>query len=513
MKGRNQDQFVVLQYLADGLSIGLGLMLAYWLRFLDPRAVVAANYVEQFWWCFAVWMLSVQLCGCVLPQPRVISFNRARRLLQASALALLLVAVRNYFVRTADVSRWLYPLSFVTVCSALIAGRGALQLFISRFVLPRGGRTRVLIVGLGPVGLRFAARCKMQPELGFELVGFVSLNEGSVGRRIGGIPVLGTKDDLRRLIRDNGVEDVYVTQTDIPQDTFFGLFLDSERETARVHFVPSLVEMVRSSIHYNEVAGIPVYSMRETPLQGPNAAFKRGFDIVCASLGLLVLSPLFLLITILVKRTSPGPVMYKQTRLGLDGREFKIYKFRTMRVDAEKNGPGWGGQDDPRATRFGKWMRRCNIDELPQLWNVIRGDMSLVGPRPERPYYVDRFRELFPRYMSRHAVKTGMTGWAQVHGLRGETSIQQRLRYDLYYIENWSLWLDIKILMLTFFAKKRRRPRAMRVHFGQASSPNLLESHQPCPRNDFSMERPLGLAVQAAGSAGPSRSVSHAPER
>lgn len=461
VRGRRREQFVILQYMSDALAVAAGLFVAYWLRFLsgfDPTAVVATDYVRHFWWAFGIWMACLYFTGVVNAHPRVISFNRARRLLHASFLAMLLIAVRSYFFREHDIARLLYPLAFLSVSAMLVTSRFLLQCFITRFMINGGAQRRALIVGLGPTALRLAARFKTHRDMGFELVGFVSLDEEKTGNNIGGVPVLGTKDDLRRLIRDNNVEEVFVTQTDIPNDTFFQLFIDSEKEWARISFVPSLVEMMRSQIHYDEVAGVPIYAMRETPLQGSNATLKRVVDVMMAAGGMIVLSPLLLLIAALVKRSSPGPVIYKQTRLGLDGREFKIYKFRTMRIDAEKNGPGWGGQEDPRATRIGKVLRRWNLDELPQLWNVLRGDMSLVGPRPERPWYVDNFREVIPRYMSRHSVKTGMTGWAQVHGLRGDTSIQQRLRYDLYYIENWSLWLDMKILIMTFFGQKRRKP-------------------------------------------------------
>ncbi|CAN5438164.1 undecaprenyl-phosphate glucose phosphotransferase [soil metagenome] len=466
VKGRHRDQFVILQYLTDGLFVGCGLFAAYWLRFLsgiDARAVISTDYENQFWWAFVLWMACLQAASVVQAHPRVISFNRARRILRAGAMAVLLIAVRNYFFREPEVSRALYPMAFVTVSGFLVAGRILLQCFVRRFLITKGVQARVLIVGLGPVGLRLAARSKTQPELGYALVGFVDTNEGRVGQTIGGAPILGSCEDLRRLIRDNEVDEVFVTQSDIPNDTFFKLFLDSEKETARVSFVPSLVEMMHSTIHYDEVAGVPVYSMQETRLQGTNAAVKRSMDILCAFWGILLISPLLAMIYVMVKRSSPGPALYKQTRLGLDGQPFNIYKFRTMGVDAEAAGPTWGGQEDARATKVGNWLRRTNMDELPQLWNVLRGDMSLVGPRPERPWFVDQFRETFPRYMSRHAVKTGMTGWAQVHGLRGDTSIHQRLRYDLYYIENWSLWLDLKILILTLLVPKGRRSPALKA--------------------------------------------------
>ncbi len=500
MKGRKRDQFVVLQYLGDALAVAAGLLVAYWIRLESdwiPHAVIATDYLTQFWWAFAFWMGALYASGAVTWHPRVISFNRARRILYAGLLATMLAAVRNYFFLVEDVSRLLYPIALVTTSSALIVNRFLLQCVISRFLITGGAQTRVILVGLGPVALRLAARFKSYREMGYDLVGFVSLDDRRVGQTIGGIPILGAQDDLRRIVRDNGVEEVFVCQTDIPAETFFQLFIDGDKEWARVNFVPSLVEMMRSQIHYDEVAGVPIYSMKDTPLRGLNAGLKRAFDLALALGGLIALSPLLLLLGILVKRSSPGPALYKQTRLGLDGREFNIYKFRTMPVGAEDEVPSWGKRDDPRATAIGRFLRRYNLDELPQLWNVIRGDMSLVGPRPERPWFVDRFREVLPRYMSRHNVKSGMTGWAQVHGLRGDTSIQQRLRYDLYYIENWSLWLDTKILIVTFFGSKRRgRVRSLRDQ-SKRILPTMIEVSGSNGRSEKTPLPPTGMMPSA----------------
>ncbi|MBX7246246.1 MAG: exopolysaccharide biosynthesis polyprenyl glycosylphosphotransferase [Candidatus Sumerlaeaceae bacterium] len=198
-----------------------------------------------------------------------------------------------------------------------------------------------------------------------------------------------------------------------------------------------------------------LFGLKDSPLQVWNIVFKRLLDVIVSLLVLILLSPILLLIALLVKVTSPGPVLYKQKRVGLDGRRFNIFKFRSMRLDAERDtGPVWASEDDERATAFGRFLRRNNLDELPQFLNVLRGDMSLVGPRPERPEFVKQFREEVPRYMGRHRVKSGMTGWAQINGLRGNTSIDERIKYDLYYIENWSFWLDLKIMLLTFFARE-----------------------------------------------------------
>jgi len=190
-------------------------------------------------------------------------------------------------------------------------------------------------------------------------------------------------------------------------------------------------------------------TVRDVAQRGWRLALKRAMDIVGATVGLILLSPLMLLIALLIKLDSPGPVFYVQERMGLDGRPFLMLKFRSMRADAEIEGPGWTRPDDPRRTRVGALLRRLNLDELPQLINVLLGDMSLVGPRPERPIYVEQFRRVIPRYMERHREKAGITGWAQINGLRGDTSIAERTKYDLWYVENWSLWLDIKILLRT----------------------------------------------------------------
>jgi exopolysaccharide biosynthesis polyprenyl glycosylphosphotransferase len=201
----------------------------------------------------------------------------------------------------------------------------------------------------------------------------------------------------------------------------------------------------------DDLNGMPMLSVRDVALRGWKLSLKRGMDIVGSFIGLVLLSPAMMLTAILIRLESPGPVFFCQERMGLDGHPFPVIKFRSMRSDAEKDGPGWTTQGDPRITRIGAFMRRTNWDEMPQLINVFFGQMSLVGPRPEQVYYVQKFRESIPRYMERHREKAGMTGWAQVNGLRGDTSIRERTKYDLWYVENWSLWLDLKIVLRTIF--------------------------------------------------------------
>ncbi len=217
-----------------------------------------------------------------------------------------------------------------------------------------------------------------------------------------------------------------------------------------MQWVPDLFALHTSKMRLRELAGIPFISVREVSLSGADRIVKRTFDLVLSALALLVLAPVLLVLALAVKLTSRGPVFYRQERVGRDGREFDMLKFRTMRTDAEQaSGPVWAQEDDPRVTPLGRALRRWSLDELPQFWNVLRGDMSLVGPRPERQVFVEQFSEQMPRYFERHRVKSGLTGWAQVNGLRGNTSIEDRTLFDLHYVENWSVWLDLRILLMT----------------------------------------------------------------
>jgi Undecaprenyl-phosphate glucose phosphotransferase len=224
----------------------------------------------------------------------------------------------------------------------------------------------------------------------------------------------------------------------------------TSREFIDVKVVPDILQFIALRARLEDLDGLPVININEVPLQGFNSWVKRGLDIGLSAVAMVLLAIPFAIIAALVKWTSPGPVFYRQERMGLDGKAFTVYKFRSMHEDAEDvTGPVWARDDDPRTTHVGRWLRRLDLDELPQFWNVLRGDMSIVGPRPERPFFVEQFKHRIPQYMLRHKVKAGITGWAQVNGWRGNTSLEKRIEYDLYYIENWSVTLDLKIMWLT----------------------------------------------------------------
>ena len=278
-------------------------------------------------------------------------------------------------------------------------------------------------------------------------MGLVDVNTGPP--MVLGLPVLGKPADLPRIIEEREVDEVIICLPEASHDELMHIISWCERERVGIRTYPDVFQIMAQEVSISDLAGMPLLTMRDVALRGWHLALKRTVDVVISGVGLVLLSPLLMLTALLIKLESPGPVFYVQERMGLDAKPFQMIKFRSMRADAERSGPGWTTADDPRRTRLGTFIRRFSVDELPQLINVLVGDMSLVGPRPERPVYVEQFRQSIPRYMDRHREKAGITGWAQINGLRGDTSIAERTKYDLWYIENWSLALDFRIIMRT----------------------------------------------------------------
>ena len=312
------------------------------------------------------------------------------------------------------------------------------------------GLKRILIAGSGELGRLVADKILEHRELGYQIVGFV--DDKASGDHLGyrGLPLLGTIYDTAEISAREGIDQLYVALPPEQHVQMLRLIESTSREFVDVKVVPDLLQVIALRARLEELDGLPVININDVPLQGLNTLVKRGIDIVISSGALLVLAIPFWIIAALVKLTSKGNVFYRQERMGLDGKPFMIYKFRSMYEDAEaETGPVFASEEDPRRTPIGKLLRHSNIDELPQLWNVLKGDMSIVGPRPERPLFVAQFKNKIPQYMLRHKVKAGITGWAQVNGWRGNTSIEKRIEYDLYYIEHWSVKLDLKIMWLT----------------------------------------------------------------
>jgi Undecaprenyl-phosphate glucose phosphotransferase len=378
--------------------------------------------------------------------------EEALGIIVGTAFTLCALLALSFFYREYEYSRAVVLFFAVFNVVLVTLERFVFRLFL-RHLRKRGVNIRrALIIGAGKLGQKIAEALRRNTWTGIKAEGFVDHRPQRKGREFAGLKVLGTVEDIPDLIERFSVDQVFLTLPSREYDTIKRV-MDLLSETmVDVRVVPDFFSFYTLNREIGEFDGLPVLALRESPLYGWNRLLKRAIDVAFSMSVLAVLTPLFAVIAVLIKITSPGPVFYKQERMGLGGDLFGMYKFRSMRVDAEaQTGAVWAKEDDPRRTAFGTFLRKTSLDELPQFINVLKGDMSVVGPRPERPVFIRDFKKKIPRYMFRHKMKAGITGWAQVNGWRGNTSLRKRIQYDLYYIEHWSIWFDLQIMFLTVF--------------------------------------------------------------
>jgi len=455
---RYSEVFRTLIGLADLSLIAAAWLAAYGIRFYSGIPVEhgipdLGLYAQALVLILPVWLALFYSHGLYEPRRTGSLFREAGMILRVTAIGVVTLVALNFFVGGYFYSRGVVGLFSVIAPSSVIALRVAVRSGL-RVLRRRGYNLRfILVVGGGPLAGEIIDRIHGQPGTGLRVRGVLA--EGArVVDSIRGVPIIGNYSSLKELVRDRAqrVDQVILALGRDEPDALEKVLAELDDEVVNVNLVPDLphVMTLRSSVENLE--GLPVISLRESPLVGWAAIGKRVFDGVVASAALVVLSPLMLLIGASIWLSDGFPIVFSQERMGLDGRVFRMFKFRSMVKRAEEEtGPVWTEPDDPRRTRLGSTLRRFSLDELPQLWNVIRGDMSLVGPRPERPVFIEQFRSEIPGYMLRHKVKAGMTGWAQVHGWRGSTSLHERIEHDLYYIQNWSLGLDVRIMIRTLW--------------------------------------------------------------
>ncbi len=469
-----------IHMVADALMLEAAFLLTYWFRFysgiwLVPLGIPALNVY------LVASLVVVFVFLCIFYATGMYAGRGGRRieddllgLFKGVILGSLLVLAIAFFFRRLTFSRSFFGLFFLSSIFFLTVGRVVARSVLHKILRRGRGYTRVLLVGDSAMRERVLRAARDLPGLAFRPIGWLCVGSNeetaqqpavNVTTDVGAVasaaapdrlalpvdlPCLGELDEIRAVVLEHKIDRVVLTLPFEQLALVSATAAKLANMTTDLQFVPDLFALHTSKMRLTEVAGIPFISVREVALSGADRIVKRTFDIVCTSLGLLVLSPLLFVLAVAVKLSSRGPVLYRQARVGRDGSEFDMLKFRSMRVGAEEQtGPVWTVADDPRVTGVGRLLRRWSLDELPQLWNVLRGDMSLVGPRPERRVFVERFSQQMPRYFERHRVKSGLTGWAQVNGLRGDTSIAERTLYDLHYVENWSLALDVKILLMT----------------------------------------------------------------
>lgn len=472
---RNSMGETGLLILMDVVMLEAAFLLTYWFRFYSGIWLIPLGIPPLDIYLIAGLVVLVVFFGIFYFSGMYT--NRGGRSLEDDLLGLfkgvvlgsLLVLALAFFLRTLTFSRSFFGLFFLSTFIFLTLGRILARFVLRRMVAPSRGALRTLVIGRSPMRDRLLRLTRDFPGLAMTPVGWLEVaGEDDVGATSAGsrlldadgrtslqeampeLPRLGGIAEVRQVVEDQDIDLVVLTVSFANLPVISEVSAVLANLNVDVHFVPDLPALHTSRMRLREIGGIPFISVREAALGEVDRIVKRTFDLASAGLGLLVLSPLLLVLSILVKLSSPGPVLYGQLRMGRDGREFRMLKFRSMRPDAETaSGPVWTVEDDPRVTPIGRFLRRSSLDELPQLWNVVCGEMSMVGPRPERRIFVEQFMRELPRYFERHRVRSGLTGWAQVHGLRGNTSIEERTYYDLHYIENWSLGLDIKILLMT----------------------------------------------------------------
>jgi len=452
---RPQLLFIVALIVLDIASIWLAYYVAYGIvwRSLDNPIAEISPFWQDIW--LLPGLLTVILVTSFFSQRM---YQRRRPVSHVDELfkvvlytlfaTLLTVAILELSIRP-DYHRWLL-LYATLLCMLFLAVARTIHAQVQWRAQARGvGDDRVLIIGAGEIGQMIYRKIIQNAQLGYQVVGFVDHEKNYRMQGAAEPALLGSLLDIPQIIDKYVVDEVIIGLPESNHQEIVNIISLCEREKVGIRVFPDVFQIMASEVGIGDLGGLPLLTIRDVALQGWKLTLKRGMDIFFSALALTFLSPLMVLTAILIKLDSPGSVFYTQERMGLDARPFKILKFRSMRQDAEVQGPGWTVEDDPRRTKLGTMLRRFSVDELPQLVNVLIGDMSLVGPRPERPVYVEQFRQSIPRYMDRHREKAGITGWAQVNGLRGDTSIAERTKYDLWYIENWSPALDLKILLST----------------------------------------------------------------
>jgi len=447
-----------LKMVIDALVILLAFSLSYYARFYSPVVEVFPvtkgyppfiNYLAAAIVLTAIYIVILSASHSYRSRYFSTFAQDIPVVLRACFIGILFAMSGAFLYRGFSYSRLTFFLMFFHTNVLLLAGR---YLFhrIRRILMRKGfGIQKAVMVGSSTHIPRFCAQIQNDLHQNFRISGYL----GEIELDSMDVPYLGLPANLPQLVNEKQIDAILMMFDADSHSQILSVIREMEGKNVELFYIPDILDMITSHRGTFEIAGMPVLRLKAVDFSGWQGFLKRSFDLLVSLTGVIILSPLMLLLAVLIKMHSPGPIFYKQKRIGLDGKEFVMLKFRSMVVDAEKeSGPVWAAEKDPRATAIGRFLRRTSLDELPQLINVISGEMSLVGPRPERKVFVEQFRQLIPQYAERHRVRSGVTGWAQVNGLRGQSPIEDRTRYDVYYIENWSLWFDVKIILLTFLA-------------------------------------------------------------
>ncbi len=470
MLSRKKSNLLVglLLIVGDALFIYCGLYLAYQVRFKlfkvyfgVPEDIV--SYLNAFAVFTIIIMLVYRSFGLYNRQWSLVSSSEVFRIIKATAGGVVVTIVPAFIFKnvcTLQYSTGVAIVSVFTISFFIIVFRKIFGRFEIWFFRKSGLNKRLIVIGTGEKARRLIDNIHGAPQLCYDVVGVIAEENSSATGNVAGVPIIADIAKAEEALVKERVDEAILTLPALDHAQKEKLILQCERELIDFRLIPDVYEVLTSRVEVVNIDGIPLLGLKGIPFDSAGNRFlKRCFDLFGSTLGLILSAPVLAVSAIGIKIGSKGPALFKQKRCGEDGKEFTFYKLRTMAADAEEEtGPVMTAENDPRITGIGKFLRKYDLDELPQLINVLKGDMSLVGPRPERPHFINELKNGIHRYMSRHQVKAGITGWAQVHGLRQNTPFEERVKYDLFYLENWSIWLDLKILAMTFF-KKARAPK------------------------------------------------------
>jgi Undecaprenyl-phosphate glucose phosphotransferase len=442
----------------DALAVSLSWLFAYLIRFklelIAPSGPIPSEnmYLYAIGPVWMVFLFSGRVFGFAYQPSKQSRLRQALEAFKLSSVSVLMLMALTFFMRELTFSRIMVVYFWGIATIMLFLSHQLVGLLIKEMHSRGVNLKKVLVVGAEELGQKVVERLGKNPEIGFSVVGYLSDSPDNVGKTFKDHTVLGVYQEVVRVIRENEVDQLFIALPYKAHDRLEEILTSLGEETVDIKLVPDLLRYMDLHSGVEELDGIPLINLFESPLYGWNIVLKRVSDIALSGFALIVAFPFMVLIALALKLESRGPLIYRQERMGLDRNVFWMYKFRSMTTEAEnQSGPVWAKENDDRRTRVGTILRETSLDELPQLFNVFKGQMSLVGPRPERPVFVEEFKKSIPFYMLRLKMKAGLTGWAQVNGWRGNTSLEKRIECDLYYIKNWSLLFDLKILVMTLW--------------------------------------------------------------
>lgn len=454
----NQKLLNRLHVVLDAMIIVFSYVAAWYIRFkfhifeLDPWFLSLQEYMKLLIFLVPAYLIIYYIFQLYTPKRVQGRRLEAAHILQANIIGLLALILVLYLAKLMDYSRTMLFVFFCINVFMEVLARNVIRMGLRKLRRQGYNQKHILLVGYSQAAEEYIDRILSHPEWGYLIRGILADNAPR-GTEYRGIKVLGRTENLTVILPENRLDEIVITLGLAEYHKLGRIVGMCEKSGVHTKFIPDYNNIIPTKPYTEDILGLPVINIRHVPLNNAlNAFIKRAVDLFGAIVAIILFSPIMLIVAIIIKLTSPGPLIFKQERIGKQNHPFYMYKFRSMVVQDETSEKGkWTTQNDPRVTPVGRFIRRTSIDELPQLFNILKGDMSLVGPRPERPQFVEKFKEEIPRYMVKHQVRPGLTGWAQVNGYRGDTSIRKRIDHDLYYIENWTLGFDFKIIFLTFF--------------------------------------------------------------